>query len=347
MGMRGAVAARPSRMRGLLAVVLGAVLAAGCGDAGASPDAEIELITGHQLAGDTSFQVGLEHFAELVEERTGGEVRVRVHAGAEIGSEMDMFQGMRMGTVDGAIVAPNSVAEFVPELQLLSMPFLVSSREQREAVLAGEVAERLEQLVAEQMGVEILGYFGGGVRNLFFTTPVDDADDLRGRLLRIQPSRVLNDSFAAMGLRPTLVDYGELYSALQQGVVDGGDNESLFVEAETFFTPAPYIVLTRHEVTIRPFAFSRVTLERLPDDVRKVVVEAAAEASRFAHEYEVTEDDAALERLGEEYGAELIEIDVQPLVEAVEPVWERYAAEWDMRDLLDAIRAERIEEDEA
>lgn len=298
----------------------------------------IDLVVGHQLATDTPFDAGLNRFAELVEEKTDGRVVVRVYPSAQLGGEPDMFQGMQEGTVDAAVVAPGSLGEFVPELNLLSMPFLVTSREQRDQIIEGEVADRLERLVEERSGIRIMGYFGGGIRNMFFTHPASSMEDVRGSLLRIQPSRILADSFAAVGLEPTVLDYNELYNALQQGVVDGAENESVFVLSENFYEAAPHLLLTRHEVTIRPFMISGETLERLSDDLRVAVLEAGAEAAEYERELEAREDDEALDALSEEHGMEVTQVDIEPAIEAVEPVWERYAEEWDMEDVLQQMR---------
>lgn len=299
-------------------------------------DPEYTLVAGHQLASDTPFDEGLKRFAELTEQLTDGRVTMQTHSSAAVGSEADMFMGMQAGTIDAAVVAPGSIAEFVPEMNLLSMPFLVTSRDQRDAVIAGP-AKRLEELVLERTGVRTLGYFGGGVRNMFFTSPIDDVEGLDGRLLRVQPSAILADSFAAVGLEPTVIAYNELYSALQQGVVDGAENESVFVVSERFYEPAPHLVLTQHEVTIRPLMISSVTLDRLPDDLADAVVEAGRRAAEEERRLEAKADDEALEQLRTEYGMQVTEVDTQPMVDAVRPVWRRYADEWGLRDLLDQI----------
>lgn len=299
---------------------------------------EFELITGHQLEVDTPFDEGLHEFASLVEEKTNGRVVAEVHPNAEVGSELEMFEGLQDGTVDAAIVAPGSIAEFVPETNILSLPFLVDSREQRDQVIEGEAIQELEDMVLETAGAETLGYFGGGIRNMFFTEPVEDAEDMSGRLLRVQPSPVLTDSFEAIGLEPTVVDYAELYNALEQGVVDGAENESVYIESQRFYEPAPYLVMTQHEVTFRPLMFSAARLDQMPDDLAEAVREAGQEASAFAREVEAEVDDAALQRLQDEHGAEVTEIDTEPLVEQVEPIWEDYAEQWDMQDFLEEVR---------
>ncbi len=315
---------------------------AACGSAGAlagDEGTEYTLLAGHQLAAGTPFDDGLHEFADLVEDKTDGRVGVEVYPAAQLGSETDMFENMRNGTMDVAVVAPGSIAEFVPELSILSMPFLVTTREHRDRVITSPVAEELEQLVQEETGNHTLTYFGGGIRQMFFTEPVENPEDLNDRLFRVQPSTVLTDTFSAVGLEPTVVAYDELYNALQQDVVAGADNEAVFIESEKFFEQAPQIYLTQHEVTVRPVMISGQTLEELPDDLRAQVLEAGQEAGEFERQAEAEADDAALQTLRETEGVTVTEADTEAMAEMVEPVWQRYAEEWGRQDMLAEIEA--------
>lgn len=327
-----------------------ALLAApGCGSSGGGGDtggsSEYTLIAGHQLAPDTPFDNGLNEFADLVSEKTNGRVTVQVQPAAQAGTEPEMFEAMQQGgAVDVAIIAPGSIGEFVPESNILSMPFLVTSREQRNQIINGEPAETVEQLIQEQTGVRTMGYFGGGIRNMFFTELAESIEDIQGRLFRVQPSEVLTDSFGAVGLEPSVVAYDELYNALQQGVVDGAENESVFIESENFYEAAPYGLLTQHEVTIRPLMISPATLDRLPEDLGQAVLEAGEEASAYEREREASADDQSLQSLQEEHGMTFTEPeDIQEAFDAVEPVWQRYAEQWGLEDTLQQMRDMRTE----
>lgn len=302
---------------------------------------EYTLLAGHQLAAGTPFDQGLIRFAELVEEKTDGQVVVEVNSGGAIGSELEMFEGMTVGTVDAAVVAPNSIAEFVPEATILSMPFLVDSREMRDRVIESDAFQRVADLIQEQAGVEVLGVFGGGVRNMFFTEPVENAEGMQGRRFRVQPSRILTDSFGALGLEPTVVAYSELYNALAQGVVSGAENESVYVLSQAFYEPAPYLLKTQHEVTIRPLVMSSMTLDGMPPELADAVREAGAEASEYARQVEAEADDAALQELQDEHGMTVVEIDTAPLIAEVEPIWAQYAEGWGLTDVLEQITALR------
>lgn len=331
---------RPRRLSvGIMSVVLLAVSACGGQTQAEVEDPEHVLVAGHQLATGTSFDEGLREFADLVAEKSDGRVEVEVYPSAQLGSETDLFENMRQGLVDVAVVSPGFIAEFVPEMSILSMPFLVTSRDQRDAIIEGPVAEELEQLLEEETGNHVLTYFGGGARQMFFNEPVEGPEDLSGRLFRTQPSQVLADSFSTLGMQASNVDYGELYAALQQNVVSGADNESMFIVAENFQEAAPHIYATNHEITIRPAVVSGQTLDELPEDLREAVLEAGEEAGSFAREFEAEEDDAALEELDEDPAVNVVDADTEALAEMVEPVWEQYAAEWEMEEMLAEIQS--------
>lgn len=288
---------------------------------GGGAEAEFVLTAGHQLAVDTPFDEGLNRFAELVEEKTEGRVVVETHPNAALGNETEMFQGMQSGTIDVGIIAPGSIGEFAPEMSILSVPFLINSQEQRDAVIEGDIAAGLAENLAETTGTRPLTYFGGSFRQLFFTEPAESLDDIEGRLLRVQPSAVLTDSFAAIGLEPTVVAYNELYNALQQGVVEGADNEAVFIDSQKFYEVAPYILRTNHEVTIRPLLISQMTLDNLGEELSALVIEAAEEAGEFERNLESEVDGEMLDDLASRDGVEVIDVDTSGVQDAVEDVW--------------------------
>lgn len=320
-----------------------ALAATGCQEALTGSTAEHVLVGGHQLAVGTPFDEGMNEFARLVEEKTDGRVAIDAHPNAALGTETEMFQGMQTGTIDVGIFAPGSIAEFAPEMSILSMPFLITDRSQRDAVIEGDIAAELADMLNESTDTYPLTYFGGSYRQMFFNEPAEDLDDVQGRLFRVQPAAVLTDSFAAVGLSPTVVSYNELYNALQQGVVDGADNEAVFIDSQNFFEPAPYILQTNHEVTIRPLIVAESTMEELGPELAALVQEAADEAGQFQRELEEEVDDEILAELAQRPGVTVVETDTTEVIDDVEAVWERYAAAWGTEDILAEIIALRPE----
>ena len=310
-----------------------------CPQAAAAP--EFKLVAGTQVAVGTPFNLGIDKLKELVEKRTNGRVVIENYPGSQLGNEPELFQGMMEGTVDIAVVSPGQIAEWAPELALLEMPFVLTNPTQRDRVVEGAPMQKLAALIAKKTGVEAIGVFGGGVRNMFFRKPAKTLADIKGRRFRVQPSPQLTDSYIALGLEPVVTAYTEMFNALQQGVAEGGEMEAIYVERGGFPAVAPNFLMTGHCITVRLLAMSAKTLAKLPPDLAKIVREAALEASRYERSIEGIEDDSSLKRMAKMSGVTFTEVDVKPMIAAVKPVWMKYAKQWDLVDLLNEIDSMR------
>jgi tripartite ATP-independent transporter DctP family solute receptor len=320
----------------------GALTLAGCSGenpnaVGGSSDEPITLVVGTQLADGTPFDLGLEKFAELVEEKTDGRVKVDVKPNAQLGNETDMFQALETGTVDGGIFAPGSIAEYYPATTIISMPYLIEDRHMRDALIESDILDGIEQGIADETGTEVVSYFGGSARQMFFTESASSIDDLDGRIFRVQPSEMLTESYSAMGLAPTVVAYTELYNALESGVVEGAENEAVFIDSQKFYEAAPNILLTNHEITIRPFMMSNKTWDKLGEELSELVREAGEEAGAYARDLEGTADEELIEHLSDLEGVTVTDVDTSAWREQMEPIWEKYAEQWGVSDELTAI----------
>jgi TRAP-type C4-dicarboxylate transport system substrate-binding protein len=298
---------------------------------------EFVLIAATQVPVDTPFDKGINKLKELVEARSNGRIVINTFPNAQLGNEPELFQGMTEGTIDIAVVAPGQIAEWVPEIALLEMPFVITNIGQRDRVVGGAPVARLSAIMRERTDVEIIGVFGGGVRNMFFREPASSLDDIQGRRFRVQPSPQLTDAYSALGLEPTVTSYRELFNALQQGVAEGAEMEAIYVEAAGFPQAAPHFLMTGHVITVRPLCMSGKTLDKLPEDLRKIVLDAAMEAAAYERSVEATDDRASLDRMAQMEGVTFTDIDVAPMIAAVRPIWEKYAEEWGLVDLLEEI----------
>ncbi len=302
---------------------------------------DFKLIAGTQVAVDTPYDKGINKLKELVEQRSNGRIVVENYPASQLGNEPELFQGMMEGTVDIAVVSPGQIAEWVPQIALLEMPFVITNMAQRDRVVEGPPMEKLSAIMGEKTDVEIIGVFGGGVRNMFFREPAKSLGDIKGRRFRVQPSPQLTDAYKALGLEPVVTSYPELFNALQQGVAEGAEMEAIYVEKAGFPQAAPNFLMTGHVITIRPLCMSGKTLDKLPADLQKVVRDAAIEAARYERAIEASEDEASLDRMAKMKGVTFTEIDVQPMIEAVRPVWNKYAKEWGLTGLVEQIDSMR------
>lgn len=305
----------------------------GAGSTGGDGETVI-LTAAHQLAQDTPFDEGLNKLAELVEEKTGGTVKVEVYPNAQLGNETEVFQSLENGTVDLGIFAPGSIAEYYPGLTLLSMPFLISDLDHRDRILESDAIKSLGQGLTDTTGNEVLTYFGGSNRQMFFTEPADSIADLEGRLIRVQPSEMLTQSYLALGLEPSVVAYNELYNALQQGVVEGAENEPVFIVSQKFFEAAPHILLTNHEVTFRPVIGSPRMWDKVTEEQKSQILEAIQEAGEFERTLEAQKDQEYLAELDDLPGTTVTEVDVTEWTANMNGIWTDFATQWGVSEQL-------------
>ena len=174
----------------------------------------------------------------------------------------------------------------------------------------------------------LIGYAGGGVRNIFANKAVRNLAELKGLKVRVQGAPIWSRTFTAVGMAPTVIAYNEIYNAIQNGVIQGGENESAGVEAIKFNEVGPNINLTKHAITIRPICFSGKTFAKLPKDLQDAIVKAGKEAGAYGRQIESSEDQAKLDSM--EKAGKLKQIpftDRGPMQKLVDPVIAAYAKE--------------------
>ncbi|MXU64354.1 TRAP transporter substrate-binding protein [Oceanomicrobium pacificus] len=275
---------------------------------------------------ETAQGQGLQKFAELVKERSGGELEVEIYPDGQLGNLAESVEQVQSGIIDMTTAVPSILAEFVPELQVFGVPFLFRDYDHWTKVVDGEIGAEFSEMTTAKADTVILGYFGGSVRNLVTRKKVETLDDAAGLKVRLHPTEVLSAAWSSVGIQPTVLAYGEIYNGLQLGVVDGLENEPEWVKRMKFYEQAPYITLTQHEIVTRPFIFSAKTMDRLTDEQKQIILEAGAEAAAYEREIEHGLDQETLNELITELGAEAQEIDKDKFqataAAALEPVLE-------------------------
>ena len=186
----------------------------------------------------------------------------------------------------------------------------------------------------------LIGYAGGGVRNIFANKPLRTVADLRGLKVRVQGAPIWSRTFQAIGMSPTVIAYNEIYNAIQNGVIDGGENEAAGVEQMRFFEVAPQLALTQHAITIRPLCFSSATFTKLPNDLQAAIRRAGREAAIYGRQIESEEDESKLEALEKAGRLKRVEFTERAQMKRlVDPVMQAYAKEIDAEPILRRIDA--------
>lgn len=312
-------------LKPLLGVVLSTVLAFSA----YAQQAPITLHGASQFGDDHAFTKTMVKFEELVKKYYGKPVNFVLHKNSELGLEKDYFAYMNQGkAVDFAIVSPAHMSTFSKAAPFIDAPFLFSDLNHWNKVLDQDLLKPIADEVEQKAEVKLIGYAGGGVRNIFSNKTAGNLADLKNLKVRVQGAPIWSRTFNAVGMTPTVIAYNEVYNAIQNGVINAGENEAAGVEAMKFYEVAPNILMTRHAITIRPLCFSVKTLKKLPADLQDAILKAGKEAGAFGRQIESSEDQAKLDKYAKEGRLKQVPFSQRAEMQRlVDPVMAAYAKE--------------------
>jgi len=294
-----------------------------------------------QFNDDHAFTKALVRFEELTKKYYGKPINFVLHKNSELGLEKDYFAYMNQGiSVDYAIVSPAHMSTFSKAAPFIDAPFIFRDLNHWNKVLDADLLKPIADEINQKAEVMLIGYAGGGVRNIFANKPVRNMAELKGLKVRVQGAPIWSRTFQAAGMAPTVIAYNEIYNAIQNGVIAAGENEAAGVEAMKFYEVGPNLNMTEHAITIRPVCFSGKTFRRLPKDLQDAVVKAGKEAGAYGRQVESSEDAAKLDAL--EKAGKLKRIpfaDRDQMKKAVDPVIAAYATEIGADQILARINA--------
>ncbi len=307
---------------------------------GAAPaDAAEKIIL--KIAQDSStehpYQKGLEKFKEVLEAETGGAVEVQIFPNGQLGSEEQAIDGIKLNTLDATVVSAGNLAGFVPEVDLFNLPFIFKDQESFFRVLDGPVGDMVGKIIEAKTNSVILGYWTFGTRNAWNgKRPIRTPDDLKGLKIRVMGSPVLLDTFNAFGAQATNMSWGEIYTAVQQGVIDGAESDVVDLLVEKFYEVTKYYSLTEHLIGAAPFIFSKKRYDSLPAHIRVAVLNAGVAAEAAEREAQQSFVDDAIVQL-KANGIEFISVDKELFKAKVQPVYEKYADQVGGMELINQV----------
>ena len=313
----------PALVRGL--AVLGLALLAGA----ASAQAPITLHGASQFNDDHAFTKALVKFQELTSKYYGKPINWVMHKNSELGLEKDYFAFMNQGvSVDYGIVSPAHMSTFSKAAPFIDAPFLFRDVDHWNKVIDADTLKPIADEVAAKGDVMLIGFAGGGTRNIFVNKPVRNLAEMKGLKVRVQGAPIWSKTFAAVGMSPTVIAYNEIYNAIQNGVIAAGENEAAGVEAMKFYEVGPNLNMTQHAITIRPIAFSGKTFRKLPPDLQAAIIKAGKEAGTYGRQIESGEDSKKLEAMEKAGRLKRIPFaDRAAMKKAADPVMADYAKE--------------------
>ncbi len=314
----------------LLAVSLVVSLSAG------SAFAATVIKVGNVLNPDHVWNTCLNGFAEDVGEATEGRVEIQVYPSAQLGNEKDMIEGLTLQTVDGGLIGGGSFQSIEPRFGIEALPYAWPTHESVYAAMDGELGDRLFELLADK-GIVGLAWWENGFRHITNNKrPIVKPADLEGIKLRVTPDKMRLDTFNTLGASPMPISFGELYTALQQGVVDGQENPFAIIYSSAFYEVQKYLSLSGHIWGSAILCVNSATWDRLSPGDQATVMELAAKWRDEERRLTMEQEDEFLAKLKEQ-GMEVNDVDKVAFQEAVQSVWAEYEDVFGT-DLMDLVR---------
>lgn len=216
---------------------------------------------------------------EMVEARSKGQIRVNLFPSNLLGNSTQMVEQVQAGALEAAVLPTAWIAPIAPSVQVLDLPFLFPERKSLYQVVDGPVGAEILKPLAK-VNIEGVAFWESGFKQFTGQFPIREPGDYKGRKIRTMPAAVIQEQFKAFGATPTTIAFSELYSALQQNVVDGQENPIASIASMRLFEVQKYMTISDHGFLAYVFMFSKPFLDRLPKEQKAMLVEAAREGSR-------------------------------------------------------------------
>lgn len=286
------------------------------------------LSLNHVGATDHPYHTGSLKFAELVKEYTNGSVTVDVFPASQIASGAKSIEFVQMGTLDIAVESTMAFSNFVPEIGVLDMPFLFSSKEEAFTVLDGPVGKKLEE-IAETQGFKIIGWWDNGFRSITSVKGlVAKPSDLNGLKIRTPESAVFLATFRTLGSIPTPMAVSEVFSSLQLGTVDASENSDSNNIMNKYMEVCPYYSVTKHIYTAEPVVMSTDRFDAFTPEEQEAILKAAKEATAIQRAESLKLDESNMETVRNAGVSFNIVEDVSEFQAACQPVYQQFDAEY-------------------
>jgi len=255
-------------------IALGLAILAG----GAMAQAKFTLKAGHGGTTGIASHLALVKFAETMEKNTGGQVKVQVYPDRQLGEERELVEGLQLGSVDIAFVS--NLSSFVPQVSVMDIPFLFKDAQHAHKVLDGKVGQELK-VAMDAKGLIGLAYFEGGWRHLTTKKAVTEPKDLVGLKVRTMQNPVHIEAFKRLGAAPIPMAWGEVFTSLGQGVIDGQENPIAVIYGNSLWEVQKNVTLTGHLYGIHYLMMSKASWNKLPPDIQAKVRDAAKEVTGY------------------------------------------------------------------
>ena len=310
---------------------------AGIGVAPRAEAADKTMRFGHMWPASSGWGQAAQHFADLVKERSGGKLEIRVYPDGQLGSERENEEGLQVGNLDVTFGGPGVLTNFDPKIGIFDMPFMFRDYAQANAVMDGPIGAKVFENLRAHAGIRVLASGAQGFRYILTKKPINSIADLKNLKIRVPEAETFLKTFQLIGANPVSVPWGETYMAEQSGVVDGLEGVPEVLLNFKMYEVAKSAAKTNHILATLQLMMSDKVYQALPADMQKIVDAAAKEAwnaQRDAAQKGNEQAEAQLAKLGVKFTSP----DLKPFQAAVQPFWSEWAAKTGSSDLVEAIQ---------
>lgn len=284
-----------------------------------APSHALNMDVGHTLTTDSPFHVGTQKFADILKEKSNGKITITVFPHSQLGGEITMIQGAVAGATDLFVTGQPALNNVVKEFLVFDAPFLFDNVQQANEILAGPVGDKFMDILPKY-GLVGLGWFSAIERNVFGDRAINAAGDLKGMKIRVIQSPGYVESYKTLGAQATPMAYSELYLALQQKVIDGGETTPDQFVSDKFIEVSKYFNMTHINIHPALLVMSKTRWDSLSADEQKMVKAAADEAMAYARDYYKKVYDEGMKTMAEKGVTVVYPSDLASLVQATRPV---------------------------
>jgi tripartite ATP-independent transporter DctP family solute receptor len=237
----------------------------------------------------------LHEFKKQVEVKSNNRIAVRIYSSGELGQEIEQYDLLQTGSLEAALVGGQILSSVIPEYSMFEAPYLWRDQTHLRKVWGGPIGKEISDLLLRRKGIRIIGVWNRGARDLTTSVKiVKTADDLHGLKIRTTQNAVHVAAWKMLGAIPTPMPFGDVFMGLRQGVIDGQENPLDLIQSSSFYEVQKNLMLTKHVRSIGWLAVSEVWFKRLPDDLKKLVLDEAQTSMRLNDEILATEEDKIL-----------------------------------------------------
>ena len=280
----------------------------------------------------------LYYMDKIVTEKTQGRHRIRVFHSRQLGEEKETIEQTRVGAIDMNRTNVAPLGSFIPEANVLALPFLFRSIDHLNKVLASPIGEDLLASFAPY-GFVGLAYYDSGARSIYNNTrPVRTIADMNGLRIRVQQSDLMLDMIKALGGEPVALPYGQVLTGLTTGLIDGAENNWPSYVTTNHYTAAKYYTLTEHTMSPEALIMSRKAWDSLTPEDQKIFRDAARESSRFMRDQWMAWEERSRQEAKKAGNVIISDFDKKPFEDAMKPIYEHTLTDPKLLDLVERIR---------